>query len=126
MKHITLFLIVLSGTVYSQKLKDRIQGDWVCVGIWDSKGQPTEGKFGESNEYLKFGFKKGKLSISEAPFDEGSAMGITFKDDKIIDLLPGAVYELPERIYEVSELTGDHLTLTTKGQNNELITYKFT
>lgn len=125
MKHLTLLLIVLSGTVYSQKLKDRIQGDWVCVGIWDSKGQPTVGKFGEPTEYLKFSFKKGKLSISEAPFDKGLGIDVTFKDDKIIDLLPTAVYELPERIYEVSDLTTDQMTLTTKGQNGEPITYKF-
>jgi hypothetical protein len=125
MKLLTLFLIVLSGSVYSQTLKERIQGDWVCVGIWDSKGQPTKGKFGESNEYLKFSFKKNKLSITETPFDTDSAMDVTFKDEKIINLLPTAVYEFPERIYEVRELTDDLMTLTTKGQNRKPITYKF-
>jgi len=125
MKHLTLFLIVLSGTVYSQKLKDRIQGDWVCVGIGDSKGQPTKGKFGSANKYLKFSFKKNKLFFSEAPFDKGGAMDVTFKDDRTIDLLPTAVYELPEQIYEVINLNSDQLTLTTKGQTGEPITYKF-
>jgi len=125
MKLLPLFLIVLSGTVYSQTLKDRIQGDWVCVGISDSKGQPTKGKFGESNEYLKFSFKKSKLSISETPFDKDSAMDITFMNDKIIELLPTAAYEFPEKIYEVRELTDDRMTLTTERQNGEPITYKF-
>jgi hypothetical protein len=120
-----LFFILVSSAVYSQKLKDKIQGDWVCMGITDSKGRPTEGKFGQSVEYLKFSFSKSKLYITESPYDKATPMDITFKNENSFDWLPGAVYDLPERIYEVKELDEKHLTLTTKGQNGEIITYIF-
>jgi hypothetical protein len=55
----TLILLIISGTSYSQKLKDKLQGDWVCTKILDLKGNVASGKFGESSEYLKFSFVKG-------------------------------------------------------------------
>lgn len=125
MKYLIILFVGIWVTSSAQKLRDRLQGDWVCVGILDTRGQPTVGKFGASNEYLRFSFKKSKLTIDEAPFDNGFAMDVTIVDEKIIDLLPGAVYEMPERIYEVGINTADLLTLTTKGQNGEPINYRF-
>lgn len=125
MKNLILISLFLSGTCYAQKLKDRIQGDWVCIGIFNTKGQPSGGKFGGSDEYLKFSFRKSKLAITEAPFDVGLRIDIVFKDHDAIDLIPFAVYDLPERIYEVKDLTNDQMTLVTKGQNGEPLSYRF-
>jgi hypothetical protein len=126
MKRLTLLLVLfITGTGYSQKLKERIQGDWVCIGITDSKGQPATGKFGQSVEYLKFTFSKNKLYITESPFDRATPMEITFKNENSFDWLPGAVYDIPERIYEVKELDDKHLTLTAKSESGEFITYYF-
>lgn len=120
----TIVLIIISGTTYSQKLKDRLQGDWVCTKIVDSKGNPASGKFGASNEYLKFSFDKANLSITEAPFDRGINMPIKYDTD-FIDLFPQAVYELPERKYIVKKLEASDLILSTKNQNGETIDYYF-
>jgi hypothetical protein len=54
----------------AQDLKKRIEGEWVCKTIVDEQGNKSEGKFGSSNEYLRFTFFGKKLTISEAPFDE--------------------------------------------------------
>jgi len=120
----TIILLIISGTTYSQKLKDRLQGDWVCTKIVDSNGKPTSGKFGESNEYLKFSFVKGNLSITEAPFDRGIKIPIKYDND-FIDLFLQAVYELPERKYTVKTLEESDLILSTKNQNGETIDYHF-
>ena len=125
MKILLLILLVLSGTTNSQKLKERIQGDWVCVRILDAKGQPTKGKFGGSSEYLRFSFFKSKLSVSESPFDKGILQDITFKNENSFDWLPNAIYELPERIYVVKELNDNYLNMVTKSENGDTITYKF-
>ena len=111
-------------TTYSQKLKDKLQGDWVCTKIVNTKGNTASGKFGESNEYLKFSFVKGNLSITEAPFDRGIKMPIKYDND-FIDLFPQAVYELPERKYTIKSLDGSNLILSTKNQNGETIDYHF-
>jgi hypothetical protein len=120
----TIILIIIGGATYSQKLKDKLQGDWVCTKILDSKGKATSGKFGESNEYLKFSFAKGNLSITEAPFDRGIKMPIKYDVD-FIDLFPQAVYELPEKKYTFKSQEGTDLVLSAKNQNGEIIDYHF-
>lgn len=120
----TIILLIISGTTYSQTLKDRLQGDWVCTKIVDTKGNTASGKFGESNEYLKFSFAKGNLSITEAPFDTGIKMPIKYGTDNI-DLFPQAVYELPERKYIVKSVDSIQMILTTINENGESIEYEF-
>lgn len=125
MKLIALFiLLILSNIAYSQKLKDKLQGDWVCTKILDSNGNKTSGKFGASDEYLKFSFKKGNLSITEAPFDKGVNIPILYKND-FIDLFPGFDIELPERIYALKSIDTNNLILTTKDVNSNMIDYYF-
>lgn len=124
MKSLTILLLIISGTTYSQKIKDKLQGDWVCTKIVDSNGNPASGKFGESNEYLKFSFVKGNLSISEAPFDRGIKMPIKYDTD-YIDLFPQAVYEFPERKYTLKSFEESKLILSTKNENGEAIDYHF-
>ena len=119
-----IILLTLSSFVYSQKLKDRLQGDWVCTEIVDSYGTKVPGKFGESTEYLKFTFIKNNLSITEAPFDVGVMIPIKYGKD-FIDLFPEAIYELPERIYSLKSIDNDNLVLTTKNQNGQPIDYHF-
>lgn len=118
-------LLVLSMATYAQVLKDRIQGDWVCVNILNAEGMPATGKYGDSFEYLKFSFNKSKFSVNESPFDKGLPIDIVFKNENSFDWLPGAAYEVPERVYEVKELTEQYLILTTISQNGERIEYHF-
>jgi hypothetical protein len=116
-------LIVLSNLVYSQKLKDRLEGEWVCLGITDSNGRPTHGKFGEPDEYLRFRFNKKTLEISEAPYDMIVSMNLAFNENSF-DWAPNATIDLPERIYYVKELDSTRMTLTTRNESTE-ITYHF-
>lgn len=125
MKQFLIFILLLISTLsYSQKLKDKLQGDWVCTEILDIKGNKVPGKFGDSDKYLKFSFNKSNLSITQAPFDMGIQMPVKIKDD-FIDLFPGAVFELPERIYTVKSIDNNNLVLTTKNENGQAIDYHF-
>jgi hypothetical protein len=119
-----IILLILSTFVYSQKLKGRLQGDWVCTEILDAKGNKVPGKFGESNEYLKFTFLRNYLSITEAPFDEGLKILIKYGRD-FIDILPEAIYEVPERIYTIKFIDNDNLVLKTKNPDGQPIDYHF-
>jgi len=122
MKRLTFFLLLFGTTTYSQSLKEKLQGDWVCIEILDTNGNITSGKFSNSNEYLKFSFVKGDLSITEAPFDMGIKMPIKYGDD-YIDLFPEAVYNVPERKYSIGSINNDSLILLTYNENGEKIFY---
>lgn len=127
MKPVALFiLLILSNVVYSQKLKDKLQGDWVCTKIVDSFGIPSSGKFGASHEYLKFSFKKSNLFITEAPFDHGIGYPIDCKDD-LIELFPDISFPMPEKLYYVQSVNSDKLILKTIDiYNSNIIVYHFT
>ena len=118
------FLLSFNISIQGQKLKENLQGNWLCTNILDSKGNKTSGKFGSSDDYLKFSFEKGNLTIVEAPFDKGIKMPIMFGKD-YIDLFPNAVYELPERQYQILTQTADSIILSTKNENGEPIMYYF-
>ena len=125
-KFTLIFLLavsVLSG--YSNDLKKGLQGTWLCIEILDENGQPTNGKYGQSDEYLKFNFNKSKLSITEAPFDP-SLLGFTIKyGSNYIDLIPGSVYKIPEQVYYVKNVTEEKLILTTLNPSQDTIYYYF-
>lgn len=123
-KIFAVFLFLISTSCYAQKLKDKLQGNWVCTNILDQQGNKTIGKFGDSNEFLKFSFEKGELSIVEAPFDRGIKMPIKFGNDNI-DLFPSAVIELPERVYKIISVDSNNLVLSTKNKKGEQINYHF-
>jgi hypothetical protein len=120
----TIILIVISSTVYSQKLKEKLQGDWVCTKILDSNGYAASGKFGASDEYLKFSFVKGTLSITEAPFDRGLKIPVRYDVD-YIDLFPDDPSWLPEKKYTLKLLEGENMILSTKNENEQTINYHF-
>jgi hypothetical protein len=124
MQQLIILLTLFSVNAFSQNLKSKLQGDWVCTKILDTNGNNASGKFGKSDEYLKFSFVKGKLSITEAPFDTGIMMPIEYGGD-YIDLFPDAQYELPERKYKVGFVSSDSLVLVTKNADNENIFYHF-
>lgn len=107
-------------------MKDALQGVWLCTKIVDSNSQPTAGKFGASDEYLKFSFQKNKLSITESAFDP-SLLGFTIKyGQNYIDLMPGSVYNIPEQVYYVGDITEDSMVLATLGPNGDSIYYHLT
>ena len=125
-KILTAFLLIFTISFSSANdLKKALQGTWLCTKILDQNGQPTNGKFGASDEYLKFKFKKSKLLITEAPFDP-SMLGFTIKYGKdFIDLIPGSVYKIPEQVYFVKEVDSVNLILSTLTSNNDSIFYHF-
>lgn len=126
MKHLTvLFFLSFSALIYSQSIKDALQGDWVCTQIIDSAGNKTIGKFGYSDEFLKFSFVKNSMFLIEAPFDKGIKLLLEYGKD-YIDLFPGAIYELPERKYTIKSIDESNLVLTTKNTEKQLIEYHFT
>ncbi|MBK7711364.1 MAG: hypothetical protein IPJ37_10740 [Bacteroidales bacterium] len=116
MKLITILVIfTLSPLTYSQNIKDKLQ-----IKLHkNSAGNSGSGKFGESNEYLKFSFKNDILTIMEAPFDKGIDLTIKFGDD-FFDTFPEALDEIPERIYSVKKMYGDK-AFQTESVSDELI-----
>jgi len=120
----SLFLISVLSHSHAQRLKDKLQGSWVCTKIVDADGKPATGKFGESTDYLKFTFRKQNLAIPEAPFDRGFERGIVI-DSNFIDQFPGAVIDFPERIYTVKKLNESELILATTNDKKEPFEYHF-
>lgn len=118
-------LLAVVNTTHAQALKEQLQGDWVCTKILDKKGNPTKGKFGESNEYLRFSFYKNNLAITEAPFDRRSMeLPVTFYSN-YVDVFPFAAYQLPERKYVVRSISEDRAVLQTMNDRDEPIEYHF-
>lgn len=125
MKVLTFIALLAVTTTHAQALKEQLQGDWVCTKILDEKGNPTNGKFGEPNEYLRFSFDKNNLSITEAPFDRaGMGLPVTFYSN-YVDVFPFAAYQLPERKYVVKSISEDHVVLQTRNDKDEPIEYHF-
>ncbi|HEY6914976.1 MAG TPA: hypothetical protein VI413_09895 [Paludibacter sp.] len=125
MKKLIFFLLLMSLASYSQKLKDRIQGDWLCVSILDSHGHPIAGKYGNADDFLKFKFKNSTFTACKTPFDTGVEQDIVFKNGNSFDWLPTARYELPERVYVVKNINDKYMILATRAQNGDSITYYF-
>jgi hypothetical protein len=124
MKQLTILLLLISSVSYSQSLKDKLRGNWLCTKILDSNGNPTPGKFTNSDEYLEFGFFKNYLSISEAPFDNGSQLPIEYGND-YINLFPESTYKLQEKKYTVGLINNDSLILITTNTDDKPIYYHF-
>ncbi len=125
MKKLTFVFLMVSLLTYSQKLKQRIQGDWLCVSILDSQKHATTGKYGNADDFLKFKFKNSTFTVCKSPFDKGLIQDIVFKDGNSFDWLPNARYELPERVYVVKHINDKYLILATSAQNGDTITYYF-
>lgn len=143
-KLLLLILMSLSLTGFSQKLKTRLQGEWVCTGIFDSSGDSTSGKFGASNEYLRFKFRKGYLSMNESPVDNTLEFPIKYKTDYFefvfnsnLSLQPGFQryekqqvpdidFQIPESKYFVDFINNNQIVLSTLSSNKDTIFYNFT
>lgn len=130
MRLLLIFAILISNLTIGQTLKEKLEGDWVCVAISDAQGKPCKGKFGGSREYLRFSFIKNKLLISETPYDLGTVQNINYNNDKgLIEIhldfpieLPSG---LPEQKYNVKHLDKDQLKLSTVNESNQSIEYSF-
>ncbi len=125
-----IFAVLISNLTIGQSLKEELEGDWVCVGIYNSNGKHGFGKYGVSREYLRFSFKKNKLSISETPYDLGTVQNLLYDNVKrkieiISDLQIEMPSDLPERYYDIKSLDNERLTLSTVNENNQLIDYEF-
>lgn len=140
-----LILILLSLVGFSQDLKTKLQGEWVCTGIFDSSGDTTSGKFGSSNEYLRFKFRKGYLSMNESPIDNTFEFPINYRMDyfEFFDnsnsslpqpglqfydkqQVPNIDFQIPESMYFVNFVNSNQIVLSTFGSNKEKIFYNFT
>jgi hypothetical protein len=62
-KALIVCLIFFSNYNYGQSLKKDLAGSWICNKIIDSQMLETNGKFGKSNEFLKFTFNKSYVSV---------------------------------------------------------------
>jgi hypothetical protein len=136
-----IVLITCSLTSFSQNLKTKLQGDWVCIAILDSSGDSTEGKFGASNEYLRFRFRKGYISFNKSPVDNSLEIPIKYKKDyfefanssrtesqgglQLYDRnpVPNTDINIPERRYFVDSISDKMLILSTLDSNGESIYY---
>jgi hypothetical protein len=143
-KVLVLILMLLSLLGFSQNLKTKLQGEWVCTGIFDSSGDTTSGKFGASNEYLRFKFRKGYLSINESPVDNILEFPIKFRMDyfelvfnsnpapqsglHLYDKqqVPNIDFQIPESKYFVNFVNNYQIVLSTLSSNKDTIFYNFT
>lgn len=144
MRILLLILMSWSLTGFSQKLKTKLQGDWVCTGIFDSSGDSTSGKFGASNEYLRFKFRKGYLSINESPVDNTLEFPIKYTTDYFEFVfnsnsspppglhlyekqqVPDIDFQIPESKYFVDFINNNQIVLSTLNSNKDTIFYHFT
>ncbi|MFY0598206.1 MAG: hypothetical protein JXR03_00955 [Cyclobacteriaceae bacterium] len=123
-----LILAFLAFSLFSaqaSKLRKDIQGTWLCVKILDSNGEPSEGKFGSSNSFLKFKFEKNALKITLSPFDGFFFEMYPLFKEHYFDLDPKDILLMPESIYYVVSLSEDQLVLQTQGLDDETIFYHF-
>ena len=143
-KVLLLILMLLSLTGFSQNLKTKLQGEWVCTGIFNSSGDSTSGKFGASNEYLRFKFRKGYLSMNESPVDNSLEFPIKYRMDyfefvfnsnsalqpglQLYDKqqVPNIDFQIPESKYFVNFVNNDQIVLSALSSNKDTIFYNFT
>ena len=126
MKKLFLILLVCTGmSSYSQNIKDKIQGNWVCIKILNSMGEPTAGKFGDSSKYLRISFDKDSFSLSQAPFDKGIPIKLVLKNDYSFDCAPEAKFNFPEKHYKIEEVDEKKLLLSTKSEKGDIFYYYF-
>lgn len=126
MKTLNIIPLLLSISImtYSQNLKEKLQGEWICTKILDLNGNTTSGYYGESYEYLKFSFAKSNSSITEAPFDTGIQRKIKYYVD-YVDFFPSAIRKDIERIYKVKSIDSTNLILSTTNLFGKQIEYHF-
>lgn len=121
-----LIFIFFIFDCYSQDLKSKLQGDWLCLGITNSKGDSISGKFGNSSEYLRFTFRRRNISFNESPIDESFEVPVKFKKD-YFDLNFRQCYNIvSERRYYVVFIDENKMVLRTTGVNQDSIFYHFT
>jgi hypothetical protein len=130
MRLLLIYAILISNSTIGQTLKERLDGDWVCIGISDLHGASSKGKYGGSREYLRFNFKKNKLRISETPYDFGIFQNLTYDNAKgQIEILHDIPIELPsglpEQNYKIKTLDNERLILSTLNEKNQSIEYLF-
>jgi|GEM_PF-5578704 hypothetical protein len=112
-KCVTCVLILASFNFsFSQRLRDRIQGDWLCVSVSDSLNNKIASEFGESNRYLRFSFKGKYLYVAQAPFDRGIIFPLHFGQD-FIDPTFERLWDVPDLFYRVISLDSSKLILKT-------------
>lgn len=110
----------------AQEPKLNIDGNWICTKITDANGHLSNGKYGYSNEYLRFVIDENNISISESPFDLGFAYPIKFENnDSTLVLSPEIDLDFDEKTYKIKYFTHDSLILETNSLYNGLLSYTF-
>lgn len=143
-KILLLVLMSMSFIGFSQELKTKLQGEWVCTGIFNSSGDSTSGKFGASNEYLRFKFRKDYLSMNQSPVDNTLEVPIKYKADYFEfglnsnsspqpglhfyekEQVPDVNFQIPESKYFVNFVNNNQIVLSTLSSNKDTIFYNFT
>ncbi len=108
---ITCLLVLISFDFsFSQNLRDRIQGDWICVSVTDSLNHKIASEFGEADRYLRFSFQGKYLYIAQAPFDRGINFPLHYGQD-FIDPTFERLWDMPDLFYRVISLDSSKLIL---------------
>jgi hypothetical protein len=102
MKWLVFVFIFYGSPTFSQTLKEKVQGEWVCRSITDSVGHETDGDLGAATDYLKFKFKGSRLYIIQAPFDVGTTVWLNFRDN-YFELTKLGLTQLNYRVISISE-----------------------
>jgi hypothetical protein len=126
MKNLVLIVLLFSGPAYSQTLKDKLQGTWVCTRIVDDKNLPIPGIYGESDDYLKFTFSKNEIYISKAPFEKGLSRGVSYFGDYFLVLtFMGVRFKSAEEKFTVLPGDGSEVIMTTQNEKGKVLYHHF-
>lgn len=120
-KWITCVLILATFNFsFSQHLRDRIHGDWLCLNVTDSAGHKIASEFGEPDRYLRFSFQGKYLYIAQAPFDRGIIFPVHYGQD-FIDPTFERLWDMPDMFYRVISLDSSKLILRTTSDKKQYL-----
>jgi hypothetical protein len=123
MSHVKFVLLLfISANLYSQDLIKRIEGQWICASISDSKGDIPLDQFNDSG-YLKYHFHGRKVTVSDTPFNPGSTFDAVFNSANLVVLSSDQIEK--KSTYEVNIIDENNLALAAMEENGGVVTFIF-
>jgi hypothetical protein len=119
MRKVIFFVLVIWKThqvVYSQSMKEQLQGEWLCHKI-----ETRDGVYVGPSDYLRYKFTGSNLYISNNPIDRGGFQPIKYTKNGF-DFLHGA---LTIQSFEAQVHGKDSLEITTTTDSGLTLHYSF-
>lgn len=115
-----IFILVSINSSFSKSLREKVQGDWLCISVIDSAGHTIASEFGDSDGYLRFTFQGKFLFVAQAPFDRGINFPVHYGQD-FIDPFFERNWDMPELFYRVSSIDSSKLVLQATSEKKQYV-----